>query len=136
MQFCFCFFHPPAGPCAPRPGMRDTRPTTSSSSEYTLRTLTRFKLRLGYQVSIPKLCFKSRFGFWCLRFKVRSYEKVFLLFLLCSPDSIASCWYILLSGSVFVKEHMYLARCWYVDINARAHTHTSNFANCNLLPKK
>uniref|UniRef100_H2SR65 Rap guanine nucleotide exchange factor (GEF) 6 n=1 Tax=Takifugu rubripes TaxID=31033 RepID=H2SR65_TAKRU len=28
-----------------------------------------------------------------------------------SPDSIATCWYILLSGSVFVKEHMYLARC-------------------------
>uniref|UniRef100_A0A8D3D2J2 Rap guanine nucleotide exchange factor (GEF) 6 n=1 Tax=Scophthalmus maximus TaxID=52904 RepID=A0A8D3D2J2_SCOMX len=27
------------------------------------------------------------------------------------PDSIANCWYILLSGSVFVKEHMYLARC-------------------------
>uniref|UniRef100_A0A668AK04 Rap guanine nucleotide exchange factor 6 n=1 Tax=Myripristis murdjan TaxID=586833 RepID=A0A668AK04_9TELE len=27
------------------------------------------------------------------------------------PDSIATCWYILLSGSVFVKEHMYLARC-------------------------
>uniref|UniRef100_A0A665WZ14 Rap guanine nucleotide exchange factor (GEF) 6 n=1 Tax=Echeneis naucrates TaxID=173247 RepID=A0A665WZ14_ECHNA len=26
-------------------------------------------------------------------------------------DSIATCWYILLSGSVFVKEHMYLARC-------------------------
>eukprot|EP00064_Thunnus_orientalis_P004744 superscaffoldBa00000442_g4756 len=25
------------------------------------------------------------------------------------PDSIATCWYILLSGSVFVKEHMYLA---------------------------
>uniref|UniRef100_A0A665WZ09 Rap guanine nucleotide exchange factor (GEF) 6 n=1 Tax=Echeneis naucrates TaxID=173247 RepID=A0A665WZ09_ECHNA len=25
--------------------------------------------------------------------------------------SIATCWYILLSGSVFVKEHMYLARC-------------------------
>uniref|UniRef100_A0A6Q2ZMM7 Rap guanine nucleotide exchange factor (GEF) 6 n=1 Tax=Esox lucius TaxID=8010 RepID=A0A6Q2ZMM7_ESOLU len=24
---------------------------------------------------------------------------------------LASCWYILLSGSVFVKEHMYLARC-------------------------
>ncbi|XP_032390447.1 rap guanine nucleotide exchange factor 6 [Etheostoma spectabile] len=24
------------------------------------------------------------------------------------PDSIATCWYILLSGSVFVKEHMYL----------------------------
>lgn len=32
-----------------------------------------------------------------------------------SPDSIATCWYILLSGSVFVKEHMYLARCWYVS---------------------
>ncbi|XP_031164029.1 rap guanine nucleotide exchange factor 6 isoform X10 [Sander lucioperca] len=27
------------------------------------------------------------------------------------PDSIATCWYILLSGSVFVKEHMYLTRC-------------------------
>uniref|UniRef100_A0A4W6DWN8 Rap guanine nucleotide exchange factor (GEF) 6 n=2 Tax=Lates calcarifer TaxID=8187 RepID=A0A4W6DWN8_LATCA len=27
-----------------------------------------------------------------------------------SPDSIATCWYILLSGSVFVKEHMYLDR--------------------------
>ncbi|XP_045078596.1 rap guanine nucleotide exchange factor 6 isoform X4 [Coregonus clupeaformis] len=26
-------------------------------------------------------------------------------------DSLATCWYILLSGSVFVKEHMYLARC-------------------------
>lgn len=31
-----------------------------------------------------------------------------------SPDNISTCWYILLSGSVFVKEHMYLARCWYV----------------------
>uniref|UniRef100_A0A672JG68 Rap guanine nucleotide exchange factor (GEF) 6 n=1 Tax=Salarias fasciatus TaxID=181472 RepID=A0A672JG68_SALFA len=28
-----------------------------------------------------------------------------------NSDSIATCWYILLSGSVFVKEHMYLARC-------------------------
>ncbi|KAL0994552.1 hypothetical protein UPYG_G00123860 [Umbra pygmaea] len=27
------------------------------------------------------------------------------------PDSLASCWYILLTGSVFVKDHMYLARC-------------------------
>uniref|UniRef100_A0A3P8PT32 Rap guanine nucleotide exchange factor (GEF) 6 n=1 Tax=Astatotilapia calliptera TaxID=8154 RepID=A0A3P8PT32_ASTCA len=33
------------------------------------------------------------------------------LSLSCSPDTIATCWYILLSGSVFVKEHMYLARC-------------------------
>uniref|UniRef100_A0A8C9SXT6 Rap guanine nucleotide exchange factor (GEF) 6 n=1 Tax=Scleropages formosus TaxID=113540 RepID=A0A8C9SXT6_SCLFO len=28
-----------------------------------------------------------------------------------SPDNVSTCWYILLSGSVFVKEHMYLARC-------------------------
>ncbi|XP_045080263.1 rap guanine nucleotide exchange factor 6-like isoform X2 [Coregonus clupeaformis] len=27
------------------------------------------------------------------------------------PDSISTCWYTLLSGSVFVKDHMYLARC-------------------------
>ncbi|XP_066502194.1 rap guanine nucleotide exchange factor 6-like isoform X2 [Hoplias malabaricus] len=27
------------------------------------------------------------------------------------PDNISTCWYILLSGSVFMKEHMYLARC-------------------------
>uniref|UniRef100_A0A8C9VYU2 Rap guanine nucleotide exchange factor (GEF) 6 n=1 Tax=Scleropages formosus TaxID=113540 RepID=A0A8C9VYU2_SCLFO len=27
------------------------------------------------------------------------------------PDNVSTCWYILLSGSVFVKEHMYLARC-------------------------
>ncbi|KAM6970037.1 rap guanine nucleotide exchange factor 6 [Aplochiton taeniatus] len=27
------------------------------------------------------------------------------------PDSISTCWYILLTGSVFIKEHMYLARC-------------------------
>lgn len=38
------------------------------------------------------------------------------LSLSCSPDTIATCWYILLSGSVFVKEHMYLARCWYVSL--------------------
>lgn len=31
-----------------------------------------------------------------------------------SADSISTCWYVLLSGSVLVKEHMYLARCWYV----------------------
>lgn len=43
-----------------------------------------------------------------------------VLSLCSSPDSMATCWYILLSGSVFVKEHMYLARCWYVRI---AHTH-------------
>lgn len=27
------------------------------------------------------------------------------------PDSISTCWYILLTGSLFDKEHMYLARC-------------------------
>uniref|UniRef100_A0A8D3A0M6 Rap guanine nucleotide exchange factor (GEF) 6 n=1 Tax=Scophthalmus maximus TaxID=52904 RepID=A0A8D3A0M6_SCOMX len=43
---------------------------------------------------------------------------------LSSPDSIANCWYILLSGSVFVKEHMYLARCWYVITLADTHRHT------------
>uniref|UniRef100_A0A4W5N292 Cyclic nucleotide-binding domain-containing protein n=1 Tax=Hucho hucho TaxID=62062 RepID=A0A4W5N292_9TELE len=30
-------------------------------------------------------------------------------------DSLATCWYILLSGSVFVKEHMYLARCCFTS---------------------
>uniref|UniRef100_A0A3Q3KXE5 Rap guanine nucleotide exchange factor (GEF) 6 n=1 Tax=Labrus bergylta TaxID=56723 RepID=A0A3Q3KXE5_9LABR len=37
--------------------------------------------------------------------------RMFFLSFCSSPDSIATCWYILLSGSVFVKEHMYLARC-------------------------
>ncbi|KAM7374646.1 hypothetical protein PAMP_007292 [Pampus punctatissimus] len=40
-----------------------------------------------------------------------------------SPDSIATCWYILLSGSVFVKEHMYLARCCWIETEA---THARN----------
>ncbi|KAF7666715.1 hypothetical protein LDENG_00094700 [Lucifuga dentata] len=39
------------------------------------------------------------------------YEKHEANHVLFYPDSIATCWYILLSGSVFVKEHMYLARC-------------------------
>ncbi|KAM9728127.1 rap guanine nucleotide exchange factor 6 isoform 6-T6 [Menidia menidia] len=39
------------------------------------------------------------------------YEKHEANHILFYPDSIATCWYILLSGSVFVKEHMYLARC-------------------------
>ena len=49
-----------------------------------------------------------------LKFHLQCVSSVF------SPDSLATCWYILLSGSVFVKEHMYLARCWYVK---HAHTH-------------
>uniref|UniRef100_A0A4W6DWP3 Rap guanine nucleotide exchange factor (GEF) 6 n=1 Tax=Lates calcarifer TaxID=8187 RepID=A0A4W6DWP3_LATCA len=44
-----------------------------------------------------------------------------------SPDSIATCWYILLSGSVFVKEHMYLARCWYVITITNTHTRTHTY---------
>uniref|UniRef100_A0A8C5CMH3 Rap guanine nucleotide exchange factor (GEF) 6 n=1 Tax=Gadus morhua TaxID=8049 RepID=A0A8C5CMH3_GADMO len=40
-----------------------------------------------------------------LKFHLQCVSSVF------SPDSLATCWYILLSGSVFVKEHMYLARC-------------------------
>uniref|UniRef100_A0A3P8PSI1 Rap guanine nucleotide exchange factor (GEF) 6 n=1 Tax=Astatotilapia calliptera TaxID=8154 RepID=A0A3P8PSI1_ASTCA len=39
------------------------------------------------------------------------YEKHEANHILFYPDTIATCWYILLSGSVFVKEHMYLARC-------------------------
>uniref|UniRef100_A0A8C4GL67 Rap guanine nucleotide exchange factor 6 n=1 Tax=Dicentrarchus labrax TaxID=13489 RepID=A0A8C4GL67_DICLA len=45
--------------------------------------------------------------------QLRSYSflQQYVLSLRFSPDSVATCWYILLSGSVFVKEHMYLARC-------------------------
>ncbi|XP_061790157.1 rap guanine nucleotide exchange factor 6 isoform X3 [Nerophis lumbriciformis] len=44
----------------------------------------------------------------CTSARYERHEANHMLFY---PDSIASCWYILLSGSVFVKEHMYLARC-------------------------
>ncbi|XP_061608470.1 rap guanine nucleotide exchange factor 6 isoform X8 [Phyllopteryx taeniolatus] len=44
----------------------------------------------------------------CTSARYERHEANHILFY---PDSIASCWYILLSGSVFVKEHMYLARC-------------------------
>ncbi|XP_018547136.1 rap guanine nucleotide exchange factor 6 isoform X6 [Lates calcarifer] len=44
----------------------------------------------------------------CTSARYESHEANHVLFY---PDSIATCWYILLSGSVFVKEHMYLARC-------------------------
>uniref|UniRef100_UPI0037E7D502 rap guanine nucleotide exchange factor 6-like isoform X5 n=2 Tax=Semicossyphus pulcher TaxID=241346 RepID=UPI0037E7D502 len=44
----------------------------------------------------------------CTSAKYERHEANHVLFY---PDSIATCWYILLSGSVFVKEHMYLARC-------------------------
>ncbi|XP_019725139.1 rap guanine nucleotide exchange factor 6 isoform X2 [Hippocampus comes] len=44
----------------------------------------------------------------CTSARYERHEANHILFY---PDSIASCWYVLLSGSVFVKEHMYLARC-------------------------
>uniref|UniRef100_A0A6Q2WUH2 Rap guanine nucleotide exchange factor (GEF) 6 n=1 Tax=Esox lucius TaxID=8010 RepID=A0A6Q2WUH2_ESOLU len=44
----------------------------------------------------------------CTTARYERHEANHILFY---PDSLASCWYILLSGSVFVKEHMYLARC-------------------------
>ncbi|XP_028451253.1 rap guanine nucleotide exchange factor 6 isoform X2 [Perca flavescens] len=44
----------------------------------------------------------------CTSARYERHEANHVLF---HPDSIATCWYILLSGSVFVKEHMYLTRC-------------------------
>ncbi|KAK5887836.1 hypothetical protein CesoFtcFv8_016397 [Champsocephalus esox] len=44
----------------------------------------------------------------CTSARYERHEANHILFY---PDSIATCWYILLTGSVFVKEHMYLARC-------------------------
>uniref|UniRef100_A0A8P4GE08 Rap guanine nucleotide exchange factor 6 n=1 Tax=Dicentrarchus labrax TaxID=13489 RepID=A0A8P4GE08_DICLA len=44
----------------------------------------------------------------CTSARYERHEANHILFY---PDSVATCWYILLSGSVFVKEHMYLARC-------------------------
>ncbi|XP_036443877.1 LOW QUALITY PROTEIN: rap guanine nucleotide exchange factor 6-like [Colossoma macropomum] len=44
----------------------------------------------------------------CTTARYERYEANHVLFY---PDNISTCWYILLSGSVFVKEHMYLARC-------------------------
>ncbi|KAM3869129.1 rap guanine nucleotide exchange factor 6 [Diretmus argenteus] len=44
----------------------------------------------------------------CTSARYETHEANHVLFY---PDSVATCWYILLSGSVFVKEHMYLARC-------------------------
>ncbi|TKS83090.1 Rap guanine nucleotide exchange factor 6 PDZ domain-containing guanine nucleotide exchange factor 2 [Collichthys lucidus] len=43
----------------------------------------------------------------CTSARYERHEANHILFF---PDTIATCWYILLSGSVFVKEHMYLAR--------------------------
>ncbi|MFT7796173.1 rap guanine nucleotide exchange factor 6 isoform X2 [Arapaima gigas] len=44
----------------------------------------------------------------CSSVRYEKYEANHILFY---PDNVSTCWYILLSGSVFVKEHMYLARC-------------------------
>lgn len=37
-----------------------------------------------------------------------------------SPDDIGTCWYILLSGSVFIKESMFLPRSRYVSYECTA----------------
>ncbi|XP_065143701.1 rap guanine nucleotide exchange factor 6 isoform X3 [Paramisgurnus dabryanus] len=44
----------------------------------------------------------------CMTARYQHYEANRILF---NADTISTCWYILLTGSVFVKEHMYLARC-------------------------
>ncbi|XP_036380052.1 rap guanine nucleotide exchange factor 6-like isoform X1 [Megalops cyprinoides] len=44
----------------------------------------------------------------CTSARYERYDANHVLFY---PDNISTCWYILLSGSVFVKEHMFLARC-------------------------
>ncbi|XP_057215644.1 rap guanine nucleotide exchange factor 6-like isoform X5 [Triplophysa rosa] len=44
----------------------------------------------------------------CMTARYQNYEANRILFY---ADTISTCWYILLTGSVFVKEHMYLARC-------------------------
>ncbi|XP_058613646.1 rap guanine nucleotide exchange factor 6 isoform X3 [Onychostoma macrolepis] len=44
----------------------------------------------------------------CMTARYERYEANNVLFY---ADSISTCWYVLLSGSVLVKEHMYLARC-------------------------
>uniref|UniRef100_A0AAV2JCF7 Rap guanine nucleotide exchange factor 6 n=1 Tax=Knipowitschia caucasica TaxID=637954 RepID=A0AAV2JCF7_KNICA len=51
----------------------------------------------------------------CTSIRYERHEANHILFY---PDSIASCWYILLTGSVFVQEHMYLARCWFVLLSS------------------
>ncbi|XP_050948740.1 rap guanine nucleotide exchange factor 6 isoform X5 [Labeo rohita] len=44
----------------------------------------------------------------CMTARYERYEANHVLFY---ADSISTCWYVLLSGSVLVNEHMYLARC-------------------------
>ncbi|XP_052443681.1 rap guanine nucleotide exchange factor 6 isoform X3 [Carassius gibelio] len=44
----------------------------------------------------------------CMTARYERYDANHVLFY---ADSISSCWFVLLSGSVLVKEHMYLARC-------------------------
>lgn len=63
-----------------------------------------------FQTSLPTLCIQ----WMILLLTVLGVDTHVLVFFPHSPDNISTCWYILLSGSVFVKEHMYLARCWYV----------------------
>ncbi|XP_077080719.1 rap guanine nucleotide exchange factor 6 isoform X1 [Siphateles boraxobius] len=44
----------------------------------------------------------------CMTARYERYDANHVLFY---ADSISMCWFVLLSGSVLVKEHMYLARC-------------------------
>ncbi|XP_067279208.1 rap guanine nucleotide exchange factor 6 [Pseudorasbora parva] len=44
----------------------------------------------------------------CMTARYERYDANHVLFY---SDSISTCWFVLLSGSVLVKEHMYLARC-------------------------
>ncbi|XDV39422.1 hypothetical protein PO909_008672 [Leuciscus waleckii] len=44
----------------------------------------------------------------CMTARYERYDANHVLFY---ADSISVCWFVLLSGSVLVKEHMYLARC-------------------------
>ncbi|XP_059398826.1 rap guanine nucleotide exchange factor 6 isoform X1 [Carassius carassius] len=44
----------------------------------------------------------------CMTARYERYEANHVLFY---ANSISTCWFVLLSGSVLVKEHMYLARC-------------------------
>uniref|UniRef100_A0A673J334 Rap guanine nucleotide exchange factor 6-like n=1 Tax=Sinocyclocheilus rhinocerous TaxID=307959 RepID=A0A673J334_9TELE len=54
--------------------------------------------------SQTSLCYRSM----CMTARFERYEANHVLFY---ADSISTCWFVLLSGSVLVKEHMYLARC-------------------------
>lgn len=75
-------------------------------------------LKPDHMLDISMFCF-------LLDFKLNVF--VFLSFSLSiSPDDIGTCWYILLSGSVFIKESMFLPRSRYVpECHQIPNIHTS-----------